>query len=117
MLAEFGPALSGKHPFPDDKLDLLSTLGGTLVQNIRPGNAIAEIAKRSRESILRDQFASLVVERYDQLQVLAAVALGKRKADELLPALRSAVGFGRAVDASDASAAAREAATPAPADA
>ncbi len=37
----------------------------------------------------------MVVDRYDHLQVLATIALGKRKADELLPALRSSVGFGR----------------------
>ena len=54
------------------------------------------MAKRTPESILRDQLASLVVARYDQLQVLATVALGKRKADELLPALRSAVSLGAA---------------------
>lgn len=99
LFAEFGPALAGKHPFPADTIDRLATLGGTLVQNVKPGNAINQVAKRSSESILRDQLASLVADRYDRLQVLAAVALGKRKADELLPALRAAVGFGRVVDA------------------
>ncbi|CAN97999.1 hypothetical protein predicted by Glimmer/Critica [Sorangium cellulosum So ce56] len=94
LFAEFSSALEGKHPFPADKLDLLATLGGALVQQVRPGNAAATVAKRTPESILRDQLASLVADRYDQLQVLAAVALGKRKADELLPALRSAVSFG-----------------------
>jgi len=99
LFTEFEGALSGKHPFPVDKLALLATLGGTLVQQVRPGNAKVEVAKRSSESILRDQFASLVADRYDRLQVLAAVALGKRKADELLPALRTAVVSRRVVDA------------------
>jgi hypothetical protein len=103
LLAEFSAALEGKHPFPMDKIDLLATLGGTLVKYVRPGNAIAEVAKRSKESILRDQLASMVVERYDQLQVLAAVALGRRKADELLPALRATVGFSRPSDVSSPS--------------
>ncbi|WP_437944037.1 hypothetical protein WMF27_07500 [Sorangium sp. So ce281] len=94
LFAEFSEALAGKHPFPADKLDLLATLGGALVQQVRPGNAAATVAKRTSESILRDQLASLVADRYDRLQVLAAVALGKRKADELLPALRSAVALG-----------------------
>ena len=98
LLAEFEAALADKHPFPAEKIDLLATLGGTLVQHVRPGNAITEVAKRSRESILRDQLAALVVARYDQLQVLAAVALGRRKADELLPALRASVGVGRPAD-------------------
>ncbi|HSN98950.1 MAG TPA: hypothetical protein VLS89_11715, partial [Candidatus Nanopelagicales bacterium] len=57
---------------------------------------ITEVQKRSAESILRDQLAALVTARYDRLQVLAAVAVGKRRADELLPALRTAVGVGRA---------------------
>jgi len=104
LFAEFAPALANKHPFPADKVDLLATLGGTLVQHVRPGHAVAEVAKRSTESILRDQLASLVASRYDQLQVLATVAIGKRKADELLPALRSGVGFGRAVDAASGAA-------------
>jgi hypothetical protein len=90
LFAEFAPAIANKHPFPADKIDLLATLGGALVQNVKPGNAPTTITKRTIESILRDQFAHLVVERYDQLLVMAALALGKRKADELLPALRTA---------------------------
>ncbi|HRI72590.1 MAG TPA: hypothetical protein PK156_50485 [Polyangium sp.] len=91
LFAEFASPLANKHPFPAEKLDLLATLGGALVQNVKPGNTPTTVAKRSIESILRDQFAQLVVERYDQLLVMAALALGKRKADELLPALRAAV--------------------------
>ena len=98
LFTEFEAALADKHPFPADKLELLATLGGTLIKHVRPGNAIIEVAKRSKESILRDQLASMVVARYDQLQVLAAVALGRRKADELLPALRASVGFVRVTE-------------------
>jgi hypothetical protein len=94
LFAEFTSTLAGKHPFPADAIERLAVLGSTLVQQVRPGNALAEAVKRTAESILRDQLASLVVDRYDQLQVLATVALGKRKADELLPALRSAVALG-----------------------
>jgi hypothetical protein len=94
LFAEYSDALHGKHPFPADKLDLLATLGGTLVQNVKPSRAHGEVAKRTAEAILRDQFAFLAAERYDHLQVLAAVALGKRKADALLPALRSAAALG-----------------------
>lgn len=90
LFAEFAPAIANKHPFPADKIDLLATLGGALVQNVKPGNTPTTITKRTIESILRDQFAHLVVERYDQLLVMAALALGKRNADELLPALRTA---------------------------
>jgi hypothetical protein len=63
---------------------------------------VAVIAKRSSESILRDQFALLVAERYDQLLVMTAIALGKREADELLPALRSsATSAARAQEAAE----------------
>lgn len=91
LFAEFAPALAAKHPFDASQLDRLATLGGALVQQLTPGNALTPVAKRGSESLLRDQFASLVADRYDHLQVLAAVALGKRKADDLLPALRSSV--------------------------
>lgn len=99
LFTEFAAVLEGKHPFPPDALDRLATLGGTLVKQIRPGNAMAEVAKRSPESILRDQFAALVIERYDRLEVLGAVALGSRKANELLPALRSSTAASRVADA------------------
>jgi hypothetical protein len=102
LFAEFASALAGKNPFPAEKIELLSTLGGTLVKYVRPGNAVVEVAKRSKESILRDQLAAMVADRYDHLQVLATIALGKRKADELLPALRSSVGFARAASVSAA---------------
>ncbi len=108
LFAEFAQALAGKHPFPADKLDLLSTLGGTLVQNVKPGNTPTTIAKRTMESILRDQFAYLVVERYDQLLVLAALALGKRQADELLPALRSSASKHEAAAGAEEAAAPKE---------
>jgi len=95
LFAEFAEVLAGKNPFPPEKIDLLATLGGTLVKHVRPGNTIAEVAKRTKEAILRDQLASMVVARYDQLQVLAAVGLGSRKAAEILPALRATVGVSR----------------------
>lgn len=95
LFSEFGAALVGKHPFPVTAIERLSELGGALVRTIRPGQAAAVRAARPEEAILRDRFAWLVVERYDHLGVLATVALGKRRADGLLPALRSIVGGGR----------------------
>ncbi len=89
MFAEFEKELAGKHPFDKAQLDRLATLGGALVQQLVPGGAPVPVAKRTAESILRDQFAALVEDRYDHLQVLATVALGKRRADALVPALRA----------------------------
>lgn len=89
MFAEYEAALAGKHPFDKAQLDRLATLGGALVQQLVPGTAPAPVAKRTAEAILRDQFAALVEDRYDHLQVLATVALGKRRADALVPALRT----------------------------
>lgn len=95
LFAEYSGALAGKHPFPAEKIDLLATLGGALLQHVKPGRAEV-VSKRTGEAILRDQFAQLVADRYDRLQVMAAVALGKRQADALLPALRSGVASKRA---------------------
>jgi hypothetical protein len=89
MFAEYEAALAGKHPFDKAQLDRLATLGGALVQQLVPGGAPAPVPKRTAEAILRDQFAALVEDRYDHLQVLATVALGKRRADALVPALRT----------------------------
>jgi hypothetical protein len=97
LFHEFSDALCDKHPFPSDKLELLGTLGATLLQQVRPGRAASEAPKRAAEALLRDRFAALVEERYDALQVLAAVALGRRRADTLLPALRSGSAIGGAV--------------------
>jgi hypothetical protein len=89
LFAEFAAPLAGKHPFAEAEMERLATLGGALVQQLQPGGAPTKTPKRSPEAILRDRFGWLVVERYDQLQVLATVALGKRQADDLLPALRA----------------------------
>jgi hypothetical protein len=101
LFAEFKSTLGGKHPFSPEMIERLGELGSTLIKHVRPGKANGEAVKRSPESILRDQFAAMVADRYDYLQTLAVVALGKRRTDELLPALRSSVGFGRAASPSD----------------
>ncbi|MCX4242520.1 hypothetical protein [Paraliomyxa miuraensis] len=89
LFDEYASVLASKHPFPGQTFARIRELGTTLVQNIRPGRAAPIRADRAPEAILRDQLAHLVIERYDQLEVLATVALGKRKAHALLPTLRS----------------------------
>jgi len=98
LFTEFAAALQHKHPFPADKLELLGTLGSALVQEIKPGRARGATPKRTAEATLRDQLAHMVEERYDALEVLAAVAVGRRNAEALLPPLRSAVAAGAAQD-------------------
>jgi hypothetical protein len=110
LFAEFSGTLAGKHPFAETEMDRLATLGGALVQQLQPGGAPTKAPKRSPEAILRDRFGWLVAERYDQLQVLATVALGKRQADDLLPALRAS---GPLVSTTSPAPAAPEPATPA----
>lgn len=90
LFTEFEEALGGKHPFTDAMVARLAELGATLLQQVRPGGATTPEKKRGEEAVLRDQLAVLVEDRYDHLLVMAAVALGRRKADALLPALRSA---------------------------
>jgi hypothetical protein len=92
LFAEFAGALEGKHPFPPETLERLGVLGSALVAEMQPGGAVVAAAPRSPEAILRDQLAKLVEDGYDALQVIATVALGKRAADEMLPALRTKVG-------------------------
>ncbi|APR87342.1 hypothetical protein A7982_12691 [Minicystis rosea] len=99
LFTEFAAALDGKHPFPAEKIEMLGTLGSALVQQIRPGRAPVDVPTRGPEALLRDRFAALVEERYDALQVLASVAVGRRKADELLPPLRSSIPSGSAEEA------------------
>jgi hypothetical protein len=88
---EFSTALAGKHPFTTHQIERIEELGTILIQQIRPGGAAKDAATRSPESVLRDQIAAVVIERFDHLLVLASVGLGKAKADATLPALRSAV--------------------------
>jgi hypothetical protein len=95
LFAEYGDALADKHPFEPGALARLGELGGALVQTIRPGQAAAVKVARPAEAILRDRFAWLVAERYDHLGVIATAAVGRRKADALLPALRSSAGTSR----------------------
>ena len=90
LFTEFREAIEGRHPFTEAMVACLAELGATLLQQVRPGGASAPEKKRGDESVLRDQLAALVEDRYDHLLVLASVALGRRKADALLPALRSA---------------------------
>lgn len=90
VFREFATALEGKHPFTAAQLARLGELGGALLHQIKPGGATKGSSARPPEAVLRDQFGALVAERYDYLLVLAALALGKARADALLPALRSA---------------------------
>lgn len=101
LFAEFEASLAGKHPFPPQPIARLAELGSTLVQVVRPGRSTNNRPARPAEAILRDQLAWLVTERYDQLGVIATVAVGKRKADALLPALRSTAAPPRADGSSD----------------
>jgi hypothetical protein len=93
LFEEFAAALEGKHPFAPDTVARLGELGNALVRQISPGSVVVTAAPRAPEAILRNQLAKLVEDGYDALAVVATVALGKRAADELLPALRSTVAF------------------------
>jgi hypothetical protein len=99
LFAEFEAALEGKHPFSADTIARLGELGGALVQQVTPGAVAVTAAPRAPEAILRNQLARLVEDGYDALAVVATVALGKRAADGLLPALRATVAYAPAAPA------------------
>lgn len=89
LFAEYASSLSGQHPFSAETLRRLDALGSALIQQIKPGNAIATAPTRTPESILRDQLAAMVRDRYEHLLLMASAALGRAKAEALLPSLHS----------------------------
>ena len=91
LFREFAGPLTGKHPFSPEMLTRMGEVGAALLGQLKPGAAAVAAPKRTPESLLRDQFAQLVADRYDDLEVLTAVAVGRRKANDLLPNLRSFV--------------------------
>ncbi|MEZ4410024.1 MAG: hypothetical protein R3A52_26650 [Polyangiales bacterium] len=89
VFARYESALSGRHPFTEAQLARLSVLGNALYQQLQPTNAIAPAPTRTPESILRDQLAAMVRDRYEHLLLMASVSLGRTQAEALLPSLNS----------------------------
>jgi len=87
IFEEFAEPLSGKHPFAPEQIQRVAYLGATLQQTLTPRGAVTTGSERPKEAVLRDQFAELVRRRYDDLELLATVALGLEAARAQIPAL------------------------------
>ncbi len=113
VFEEFAESLSGKHPFRPEQIQRLAFLGATLQRTLTPRGAVTTAAERPKEAVLRDQLAELVRRRYNELELLATVALGPEAARAQIPALHRAV-FREETPAAPA---ADDSSKPAPADA
>jgi hypothetical protein len=91
LFNEYASVLQGKHPFSEAQIARIGEVGSALLQQMRPGNAPRELAQRSPESVLRDQFAALVNERYEHLLTVATLHFGRAKTDAIVPALYATV--------------------------
>ena len=92
LFAEYGESLEGKHPFQPHHLSRMAELGATLLQSIKPARAPATPSERQPAAVLRDQFAALLVARYEALRLCASAVLGPTQAAAAIPALRASAG-------------------------
>lgn len=88
--------LDGKHPFTKADVDTLATESAWLRSALKPANARRAKSQRSPESLVRDQFASLLAERHDKLRTAGVVFFGIRNVDEKVPPLYSGAVAARA---------------------
>jgi len=90
---EYAGVLEGKHPFTPAQLASLNDLGGSLVMQLRAKGALPTppptATPADEAALLRDRLEALLTERYEQLRLLATVALGPKAAALAIPPLRS----------------------------
>ena len=92
LFAEYGESLAGKHPFRPEQLTRMAKLGASLLQSLKPGRAPATAAVRESAAVLRDQFAALLADRYEELRLCASVVFRPSQAAVVIPALRASSG-------------------------
>ena len=92
LFAEYGESLSGKHPFRPEQLTRMAELGALLLQSLKPGRAPASATAREPAAVLRDQFAALLADRYEELRLCASVVFRPSQAAVVIPALRASSG-------------------------
>jgi len=92
LFEEYGESLHGKHPFRPEHLTRMAELGATLLQSLKPARAPSTPAERQPAAVLRDQFAALLVTRYDALRLCASAVFGPTQAAVVIPALRASSG-------------------------
>jgi hypothetical protein len=89
IFREYADELRGKHPFTQEQLDTLMTKGAWLLGAVKPTGARRRPTQRTPASIVRDQFARLLDERYEGLRQVGAMLFGVRGLDAKVPPLYS----------------------------
>ncbi len=92
LFAEYNESLNGKHPFRSDQITRMAELGATLLQSLKPGRAPTISVAREPAAVLRDQFAALLADRYEELRLCASAVFRPSQAAVVIPALRASSG-------------------------
>lgn len=89
IFREYEGALRDKHPFTQAQLDTLMTGGSWLLGVVKPAAARRSRVQRTPASMVRDQFARLLDDRYEALRQVGAMLFGVRALDAHVPPLYS----------------------------
>lgn len=71
VFRDAGNTLDGKHPITADQIDRCALVGSWLLQRLKPGEARRAKPPRPEAVEIRNQMATLLVERYAKLQAIA----------------------------------------------
>lgn len=89
IFREYEGDLRDKHPFTQAQLDTLMKGGAWLLDVVKPAAARRPRVQRTPASIVRDQFARLLDDRYEALRQVGAMLFGVRALDAHVPPLYS----------------------------
>ncbi|WP_437933018.1 hypothetical protein [Sorangium sp. So ce341] len=85
MFDELADALDGKHPFSRDYLAEMAEHASWLLVQLKPRGAQQKPSERSPEAIVRDQFWTVVHQRYEHLREAGVAVFGLRQLDAHVP--------------------------------
>ncbi|WP_437738614.1 hypothetical protein [Sorangium sp. So ce1335] len=85
LFDELSDTLADKHPFSPDYLARMAEHANWLLVQLRPRGAQQRPSERSPEAIVRDQFWTLLNQRYDHLREAGVAAFGLRQLDAHVP--------------------------------
>lgn len=85
MFHELADTLDGKHPFSPDYLAVMAEHASWLLVQLRPRGAQQKPSERSPEAVVRDQFWTVINQRYDHLREAGVAVFGLRQLDAHVP--------------------------------
>lgn len=92
---KLGPTIAGKHPFTEEQINLLSEHGQWLIPQLVPRSGKAPVAEADPAAVTRDQFYTLLWNRYERLRGAVAAVRGVAGLDDLVPPLGARVAGAR----------------------